>query len=149
MSAVAQESRYQFYVGRRNSDQVSNIRSIRSPNKHDHHPPRFSVFFSFFLSFFFVSFFFFLFLFREQPFFLYRMSYLWYTWVGCLTAIVVGLLVSWITGPNKRKPGDEKLYTPVIRSLLHKTATIVGKRQQVRRDRCRINLKDYKAILRA
>ncbi|XP_043529818.1 sodium-coupled monocarboxylate transporter 2-like isoform X2 [Frieseomelitta varia] len=68
---------------------------------------------------------------KEQPFFLYRMSYLWYTWVGCLTAIVVGLLVSWITGPNKRKPGDEKLYTPVIRSLLRKTATIVGgKRQQ-------------------
>ncbi|KAF3428900.1 hypothetical protein E2986_12519 [Frieseomelitta varia] len=71
---------------------------------------------------------------KEQPFFLYRMSYLWYTWVGCLTAIVVGLLVSWITGPNKRKPGDEKLYTPVIRSLLRKTATIVGgKRQQVGR----------------
>ncbi|CAD1479882.1 unnamed protein product [Heterotrigona itama] len=72
---------------------------------------------------------------KEQPFFLYRMSYLWYTWVGCLTAIVVGLLVSWITGPNKRRPGDEKLYTPVIRSLLlRNTATIVRKRQQVRDD---------------
>lgn len=55
---------------------------------------------------------------REQPFFLYRMSYLWYTWIGFLTAIFTGLLVSWITGVNKRRPGDEKLYTPVIHGFL-------------------------------
>ncbi|XP_024946270.1 sodium-coupled monocarboxylate transporter 1 [Cephus cinctus] len=55
---------------------------------------------------------------KEQPFFLYRMSYLWYTWVGFLTAIVVGLVVSWITGPNKYKPEDKKLYTPVIHKML-------------------------------
>ncbi|XP_076162293.1 sodium-dependent multivitamin transporter isoform X8 [Ptiloglossa arizonensis] len=55
---------------------------------------------------------------REQPFFLYRMSYLWYTWVGFLTAVLLGLLVSWITGANQRKPGDEKLYTPVVRRFL-------------------------------
>ncbi|XP_012281008.1 sodium-coupled monocarboxylate transporter 1 [Orussus abietinus] len=58
---------------------------------------------------------------REQPFFLYRMSYLWYTWVGFLTAIVVGLVVSWLTGANKYKPEDKKLYTPVIRRLLPST----------------------------
>lgn len=62
----------------------------------------------------------FFYFFREEPFFLYRMSYLWYTWVGFLTAITIGLFVSWITGPNKFKPGDEKLYTPVIRGLLPK-----------------------------
>ncbi|XP_001600571.1 sodium-coupled monocarboxylate transporter 1 [Nasonia vitripennis] len=55
---------------------------------------------------------------EETPFFLYRMSYLWYTWVGFLTAIIVGLLVSWITGPNNYKPADYKLYTPLIRGLL-------------------------------
>ncbi|XP_034186765.2 sodium-coupled monocarboxylate transporter 2 [Osmia lignaria lignaria] len=55
---------------------------------------------------------------KEQPFFLYRMSYLWYTWVGFLTAILVGLFVSWISGANKRKQGDEKLYAPVIRRFL-------------------------------
>ncbi|PBC25900.1 Sodium-coupled monocarboxylate transporter [Apis cerana cerana] len=66
---------------------------------------------------------------KEQPFFLYRMSYLWYTWVGFLTAILVGLLVSWITGLNKCKPGDEKLYTPVIRSFL-RDSTIITKREQ-------------------
>lgn len=60
------------------------------------------------------------------------MSYLWYTWLGCLTAILVGLLVSWITGPNKRTPGDEKLYTPVIHGLLRDSVAIAAKRQQVR-----------------
>lgn len=59
------------------------------------------------------------------------MSYLWYTWVGFLTAILVGLLVSWITGLNKCKPGDEKLYTPVIRSFL-RDSTIITKREQVK-----------------
>ncbi|XP_076224195.1 sodium-coupled monocarboxylate transporter 2 isoform X2 [Nomia melanderi] len=62
---------------------------------------------------------------REQPFFLYRMSYLWYTWVGFITAILVGLLVSWLTGLNKRKPGDEKLYTPVIRGFLRSKTVAV------------------------
>ncbi|XP_047368468.1 sodium-coupled monocarboxylate transporter 2-like isoform X2 [Vespa velutina] len=55
---------------------------------------------------------------RDQPFFLYRMSYLWYTWVGFLTAILIGIIVSWITGPNKYKLGDIKLYTPIIHGLL-------------------------------
>ncbi|CAK9832019.1 Sodium-coupled monocarboxylate transporter 2 [Anthophora retusa] len=58
---------------------------------------------------------------KEQPFFLYKMSYLWYTWVGFLTAILLGLVVSWITGPNKRQPGDENLYTPVVRRFLRVT----------------------------
>ncbi|XP_014206395.1 sodium-coupled monocarboxylate transporter 1-like [Copidosoma floridanum] len=57
---------------------------------------------------------------KEQPFPLYRMSYLWYTWVGFLTAIVVGSLISWLTGPNKYKPEDAKLYTPIIRNLLNR-----------------------------
>ncbi|CAL7952543.1 unnamed protein product [Xylocopa violacea] len=66
---------------------------------------------------------------EQQPFFLYRMSYLWYTWVGFLTAILIGLVVSWITGPNKRVPGDEKLYTPVIRSLLRDSAVSVAEKR--------------------
>lgn len=49
------------------------------------------------------------------------MSYLWYTWVGFLTAILVGLFVSWISGANKREQGDEKLYAPVIRRFLSDT----------------------------
>ncbi|XP_076387601.1 sodium-coupled monocarboxylate transporter 2 isoform X7 [Megachile rotundata] len=67
---------------------------------------------------------------KEQPFFLYRMSYLWYTWVGFLTAIVVGLIVSWITGVNERKPGDEKLYTPVVRRFLRDASVVTAKREE-------------------
>ncbi|XP_017764409.1 PREDICTED: sodium-coupled monocarboxylate transporter 2-like isoform X2 [Eufriesea mexicana] len=67
---------------------------------------------------------------KEQPFFLYRMSYLWYTWIGFLTAIFVGLIVSWITGPNKRGPGDEKLYTPVVRGFLRHSTTIANREQE-------------------
>ncbi|RLU19285.1 hypothetical protein DMN91_007842 [Ooceraea biroi] len=55
---------------------------------------------------------------REQPFFLYRMSYLWYTWVGFLTTILVGLLVSWFTGPSKYNRTDKRLFTPVIHGFL-------------------------------
>ncbi|XP_076643027.1 sodium-coupled monocarboxylate transporter 2 [Halictus rubicundus] len=66
---------------------------------------------------------------REQPFLLYRMSYLWYTWVGFLTAILIGLLVSWITGSNQRKPGDEKLYTPMVRGFL-RSKVIAGAEDQ-------------------
>ncbi|XP_011685074.1 PREDICTED: sodium-coupled monocarboxylate transporter 1-like isoform X1 [Wasmannia auropunctata] len=55
---------------------------------------------------------------REQPFFLYRMSYLWYTWVGFLITILVGLLVSWFTGPSKYSRADKRLFTPIIHGLL-------------------------------
>nr|XP_033338575.1 sodium-coupled monocarboxylate transporter 2-like [Megalopta genalis] len=65
---------------------------------------------------------------REQPFLLYRMSYLWYTWVGFLIAISIGLLVSWITGSNRCKPGDEKLYTPAVRPFLRSKAATSGQR---------------------
>ncbi|XP_076239427.1 sodium-coupled monocarboxylate transporter 1 [Calliopsis andreniformis] len=67
---------------------------------------------------------------REQPFFLYRMSYLWYTWIGFLTAILIGLLVSWITGVNQRQPGDEKLYTPVIHGFLRRKPVKLGVERQ-------------------
>ncbi|KYN10745.1 Sodium-coupled monocarboxylate transporter 1 [Trachymyrmex cornetzi] len=55
---------------------------------------------------------------REQPFFLYRMSYLWYTWVGFLITILVGLLVSWFTGPSKYSRADKRLFTPIIHGFL-------------------------------
>ncbi|XP_011136582.2 sodium-coupled monocarboxylate transporter 1-like [Harpegnathos saltator] len=55
---------------------------------------------------------------REQPFFLYRMSYLWYTWVGFLTTILMGLVVSWFTGLYKYNCTDKRLFTPVIHGFL-------------------------------
>ena len=56
--------------------------------------------------------------FREQPFFLYRMSYLWYTLVGFLITILIGLLVSWFTGPSKYSCADKRLFTPVVHCFL-------------------------------
>ncbi|XP_036147769.1 sodium-coupled monocarboxylate transporter 1 isoform X2 [Monomorium pharaonis] len=55
---------------------------------------------------------------REQPFFLYRMSYLWYTLVGFLITILIGLLVSWFTGPSKYSCADKRLFTPVVHCFL-------------------------------
>lgn len=46
------------------------------------------------------------------------MSYLWYTWVGFLTTILIGLLVSWFTGPSKYSRADKRLFTPVIHGFL-------------------------------
>lgn len=46
------------------------------------------------------------------------MSYLWYTWVGFLITILVGLLVSWFTGPSKYSHVDKKLFTPIIHGFL-------------------------------
>ncbi|XP_012252781.2 sodium-coupled monocarboxylate transporter 1-like [Athalia rosae] len=71
----------------------------------------------------------------EAPFFLYRMSYLWYTWVGFLVAILVGLFVSWITGPNKYRVEDKKLYTPVIHKLLSRTSAATNNTELVKVDR--------------
>lgn len=110
MFRITQKSCYQSFGYRRNCDQVRRLIAIIFSSD-----PLFILYLFF----------------REQPFFLYRMSYLWYTWVGFLTAILVGLLVSWITGLNKCKPGDEKLYTPVIRSFLRDSTTIT-KQEQVK-----------------
>ena len=42
-----------------------------------------------------------------EPLGLYRLSYLWYSAVGCLTVVIVGMIVSAITGfqnPRKLNP---------------------------------------------
>nr|CAD7595853.1 unnamed protein product [Timema genevievae] len=55
---------------------------------------------------------------REDVFFLYRMSYLWYSIIGTLTAIIVGLIVSFMTGPRDPKSIDPDLLSPVIHRFL-------------------------------
>lgn len=49
------------------------------------------------------------------------MSYLWYSLVGLIITMVLGLLVSWMTGGNKYKNVDKKLYTPLIHRFLTDT----------------------------
>ncbi|KAK7792175.1 hypothetical protein R5R35_005133 [Gryllus longicercus] len=53
-----------------------------------------------------------------DPFPLYKMSYLWYTVIGTSTTILVGLIVSFLTGPNDPKEIDPDLCTPLIHGWL-------------------------------
>lgn len=44
----------------------------------------------------------------EEPLAIYQLSYMWYSAVGCLTVVIVGMIVSTITGlqdPKKLNPG--------------------------------------------
>ncbi|KAJ8982518.1 hypothetical protein NQ317_018559 [Molorchus minor] len=54
----------------------------------------------------------------EPPFALYRMSYMYYTALGTVTAIVAGLIVSYLTGANKGKKINTDLLSPVIHRFL-------------------------------
>lgn len=49
---------------------------------------------------------------KEDPFILYRMSYMWYTGLAVLITVVVGLLVSFITGHTKPETLDPRLICP-------------------------------------
>lgn len=53
----------------------------------------------------------------EPTFVLYRLSYMYYTALGCLTAIVVGVIVSYLSGRNKHKIHRD-LLSPVIHRFL-------------------------------
>ncbi|KAG7313328.1 hypothetical protein JYU34_000439 [Plutella xylostella] len=53
-------------------------------------------------------------------FFLYRLSYLYYTLVGMVVCVVVGTIVSFLTGPNDPTMVHRDLLTPVIYRWLPK-----------------------------
>jgi hypothetical protein len=57
----------------------------------------------------------------EQPFVLYRLSYLYFNVVGCLTVIVVGLLVSFLTGATSPRDLHPDLLSPAIHWMLPKS----------------------------
>lgn len=50
----------------------------------------------------------------ELPFPLFTLSYMYYTALGALTAIIVGALVSYVTGCNGKKQIHKDLLSPVI-----------------------------------
>ncbi|XP_076328094.1 sodium-coupled monocarboxylate transporter 2-like [Tachypleus tridentatus] len=45
---------------------------------------------------------------------LFRISYMWYSTIGALTVITFGLIISFVTGPNKPEDIDPKLICPVF-----------------------------------
>ncbi|XP_049854001.1 sodium-coupled monocarboxylate transporter 1-like [Schistocerca gregaria] len=55
---------------------------------------------------------------EEPVFVLYRLSYLWYSAIGCVTTVVVGLVVSLVTGPRDPTTVDPALLSPPVRVLL-------------------------------
>ncbi|KAK3884534.1 hypothetical protein Pcinc_011207 [Petrolisthes cinctipes] len=49
-----------------------------------------------------------------EPFGLYKLSYMWYSATGCFTVIVVGMLVTLVTGMNDVSTLDPRCLTPAI-----------------------------------
>ncbi|XP_069692129.1 sodium-coupled monocarboxylate transporter 1-like [Periplaneta americana] len=54
----------------------------------------------------------------QEPLYMYRISYMWYTLIGVVTAITVGLVVSFLTQPNRPQDVNTDLLTPVIHRFL-------------------------------
>lgn len=55
---------------------------------------------------------------RNEPMYIYRISYTLYTMIGVATAIIVGMVVSFLTKPNNSEDVDPDLLTPVIHRFL-------------------------------
>ncbi|XP_067122328.1 sodium-coupled monocarboxylate transporter 1-like [Centruroides vittatus] len=53
----------------------------------------------------------------EEVFVLYRLSYMWYSAIGCIVCVVIGLIVSFISGPTKPSDVDNELISPVYKAL--------------------------------
>lgn len=58
--------------------------------------------------------------FRNDVLALYKVSYLWYTAIGAGTVIIIGLIVSFISGANDPSTMDPQLFTPAVRRFLPK-----------------------------
>ncbi|KAL3283616.1 hypothetical protein HHI36_006755 [Cryptolaemus montrouzieri] len=56
----------------------------------------------------------------DPPFVLYRLSYMYYTALGTITAISIGLVVSYLSGSNGGKTLNKDLFTPIIHRFLKK-----------------------------
>ncbi|XP_067005525.2 sodium-coupled monocarboxylate transporter 1 [Anabrus simplex] len=54
----------------------------------------------------------------SDVFYLYRLSYQWYTLLGCTVTMLVSLVVSFLTGANDARSIDHRLLSPVIRWFL-------------------------------
>ncbi|ENN71947.1 hypothetical protein YQE_11381, partial [Dendroctonus ponderosae] len=51
----------------------------------------------------------------DEQFMIYRLSYLWYTLMGTLVAIIVGVTISFFSKPNDPRDVDPKLLAPFLR----------------------------------
>lgn len=60
-----------------------------------------------------------IFFFRTQVFFLYRISFLWYSGIGFLITVILGLIGSIVTGPQDPREVDSDLISPTINEMLN------------------------------
>lgn len=58
---------------------------------------------------------------------LFEMSVFYYATFGSLVTLIVGLIVSYVTGPNKISDVDRRLLSPVIHGLLPEYTTVATK----------------------
>ncbi|KAJ8951881.1 hypothetical protein NQ318_019857 [Aromia moschata] len=65
----------------------------------------------------------------EPPFALYRLSYMYYTALGTVTALAVGLLVSYATGANKSTKVNEDLLSPVVYRFLDRRKSEINENE--------------------
>ncbi|XP_058806032.1 sodium-coupled monocarboxylate transporter 1 [Phymastichus coffea] len=55
---------------------------------------------------------------HEEAWFIYRISYLWYSAIGCLTTMIVGVIVSYFTGFQDPHDIDYDLFSPPVQRLV-------------------------------
>lgn len=55
---------------------------------------------------------------QEEPFVLYRIAFYYFVLIGTLFVIVVGLIVSFITGPRDPSEMNAKLFVPFIHKFI-------------------------------
>ncbi|XP_044736108.1 sodium-coupled monocarboxylate transporter 2-like isoform X2 [Chrysoperla carnea] len=67
---------------------------------------------------------------EDEVFVLFRMSYIFYTCFGTVVQIVVGLVVSWITGFNDLKEVNPDLISPVMHWVLPKQPVSEKEKEQ-------------------
>lgn len=54
---------------------------------------------------------------ENEPFLLFRLSFYWYTMIGSLITVAVGLIISFLTEKDD-KPVDRKLISPIAQFML-------------------------------
>ncbi|XP_067006335.2 sodium-coupled monocarboxylate transporter 1 [Anabrus simplex] len=67
----------------------------------------------------------------SDVFILYRISYMWYVPLGCFVSVVVGLIVSFLTGATKLDTVNHALISPLIRRFLPKQKIEISKHETV------------------
>ncbi|PBC33280.1 Sodium-coupled monocarboxylate transporter [Apis cerana cerana] len=56
---------------------------------------------------------------NNEVYFIYKISYLWYSAIGCILTMLIGVIISFFTGVQNPADLDQDLLSPPIASLFH------------------------------